>query len=186
MPQRRFQEFWIWDTCCEFSLPTWFLTNWKMNEHVYISSTCLTQAGDQLGRLICSLSRAPAISSLWVSFSFLAARFLWSCQTFPPVSSASLLAQAVLSIASSPTACMHGLAHEVSPFLVLSLLSSVGLMFRGLRLSPFCWPLSELRADPDGVGSLLCTSIQSSVSNVPLPQSGSSGCVHRPWAVLNI
>lgn len=64
MPRRRFQEFGVWDTCCEFSLPTCFLTNWKMNEHVYISSTCLTQAGDQLGKLICSLSKAPAISSL--------------------------------------------------------------------------------------------------------------------------
>lgn len=72
MPQGMLQRFGIWDAYCHFSLPICFSTDWKTtSECVYIFSSCLTQAEEQLGRRICSLSQALAISPECLSLSWL-------------------------------------------------------------------------------------------------------------------
>lgn len=66
------QRVGIWDAHCHFSLPICFSTDWKTtNERVYIFSSCLTQAEEQLGRRICSLSQALAVSPECLSLSWL-------------------------------------------------------------------------------------------------------------------
>lgn len=154
MPQGRFQRCGVWDTCCEFSLPICFLTNWKMNEYVYISSTCPTQVGDWLGRVICSLSKALAISRS-ESVSVLAASFPWPRQTLPPILSAFLPGSGYAQHGQQPYNMWHSPAHKVLLSLVLSLLCFEGLMCRGcLRFSPFCQTLYKLRAGPEGIDPL--------------------------------
>lgn len=155
-----------------------------MDEYVYISSTCLTQVGDQLGRVICSLSRALAISRC-DSLSFLAARFPWPLPAFP---SCLIRLSAWLRLCSAwPAAPLHVCtALLTGPFLpVLSLLCFEGLMCGGgPGFSPFCWPLSESRSE--GVGSLFCTSIRASVEELSSATEQFSWNVHLPWAALNV